>query len=117
MDPLQTKAFDFAQETTKQLISLSTGTVALTITFGQDFFSQVPPSAKVWAVASWVGFLLAVVFGVWALMAMTGSLDGKGREREPSVYDRNIMIPVTLQVFSFLAAVVLVVIFAIHAVL
>lgn len=116
MDDRQSKAFDFAQETTKQLVGLSTGLIALTITFGKDFLTEVPAPARAWAIASWAAFLAAVLFGVVTLMALSGSLDHRRGPEKPSIYDRNIVVPATLQVLSFLLGLGFLVAFAARAV-
>ena len=67
---------DFAQDLTKQIITLSAGIIALTITFVKDFLRASPPHlAKVFMGVSWLFYILAVIFGVWTLMGLTGSLD------------------------------------------
>ena len=47
------KAFEFAQDTTKQLITLATAIIALTITFAKDFVVNVEPSIKIYVFFSW----------------------------------------------------------------
>jgi Domain of unknown function (DUF4440) len=69
------KAFDFASDSTKQLITLSTGIVALTITFGKDVFQTTPFYAKVLLVIAWVIYLLSISFGILTLLSLTGVLE------------------------------------------
>ena len=77
----QTKlAFDFARDTTKQLITLSTAIIAFTVTFGKDFLGKPDNFGRTLVVISWVGFLASVIFGVWTLLALTGTLEPKGVE-------------------------------------
>lgn len=49
-------AFDFARETTKQLITLSTATIALTVTFSKDFLGTPDDFGRTLVVLSWLFF-------------------------------------------------------------
>ena len=47
MDPsVSLKAFEFAKDLTTQLITLATGTIALTITFSKDFLRSNAPRPR-----------------------------------------------------------------------
>jgi hypothetical protein len=72
-----------ALDTTKQIITLSTAVIALTVTFLEKIVQplasgarHVPPTLKV----SWIGFGLAILFAVWTLMAVTGTLNSLDRK-------------------------------------
>ena len=75
MNEYQKKAFDFAADLTKQLITLSTGIITLTVTFSKDVFGAASSAELGWLVATWVLFFLSIVFGLLTLMALTGNLD------------------------------------------
>lgn len=77
MDEKDKKAFDFAADLTKQPITLATGTIALTITFSKDFLQKTPASARLWALWAWGVLLASVVFGIWTMMALTGSFGAR----------------------------------------
>ncbi|HUT31458.1 MAG TPA: hypothetical protein VMX13_16810 [Sedimentisphaerales bacterium] len=67
-------AFQFAADLARQLITLSTGILALTITFTKGLCGRVP-SDKLWTLkAAWLAYLLTIVFGIFSLMALTGTL-------------------------------------------
>lgn len=94
-----------AADTAKQFISLSTGVVALTITFADKFS---PESAEQLAVPltlklSWLAYGLSIIFGVATLMAITGTINqiDLGQEN-PGVNAQNIRIPALVMVLSFL---------------
>jgi ketosteroid isomerase-like protein len=74
------KAFDFASEATKQLLTLSTGIIAVTITFSKDILISVPFSAKVFLMTAWGAYVLSLVFGLFTLLALTGELQEKPAE-------------------------------------
>jgi hypothetical protein len=114
MDEKTKKAFDFAQESSKQVISLSTGVIALSITFSKDFLQHVSSTARVFALWSWGAYLAAVLFGLWTLLALTGTLDAKAGV-PVSIRGWNVVLPASLQILAFVLGLVLSVIFGIVA--
>lgn len=61
---------------TGQLITVSSGLLAFTVTFAEKFTPKgeaiaLPTALKV----SWVCFALAILFGFWTLMALNGTLN------------------------------------------
>ena len=114
MDERTKKSFDFAADSTKQLIALSTGILALTITFSENVIGVVASPGLAPLVWAWLLYLLSIFFGVWTLLALTGTL---GRpDGEPSIYALNVRLPSLLQILSFLAATVMIVIAGINSV-
>ena len=111
MDEKDKKAFDFAADLTKQPITLVTGTLALTITFSKDFLQKTPASARLWALWAWGVLLASVVFGIWTMMALTGSL-GRVSSGVPSVYGLNVKLPSAVQIVAFIIGLLLTVLFA-----
>ncbi|MDY8136538.1 hypothetical protein [Aquimarina sp. 2201CG5-10] len=123
------KAFDFASDASKQLITLSTGIIALTITFAKDILKDFGNESFNWLFWAWGFYILCVFSGVWAKLAMTGTLQPSSKkeknstsdinirlnqiteEKEPHIYDRNIRIPFLIQVSSFVFGLVFTVIF------
>lgn len=110
------KAFDFASETTKQLITLSTGIITITITFSKDILEMGKGSHTMVLITSWILFLLSIILGVWTLLALTGELEqvdktqeGSTEEnepvREPSIRGKNVTVPSALQILFFLFAI------------
>lgn len=105
------KAFDFAAESTKLLITLSTGIIALTITFSKDFVPDLS-EVRLWPiVTAWGCFLLSVIFGIATMLSLTGLLSGyptgsgdEGAEIEPSVYAPSVSRKSLLQIVFFLLA-------------
>jgi hypothetical protein len=103
-NPLVEKAFDFAQETTKQLLALAVGILTITVTF-QGNLTKNHPHANHWpAQAAWVSYGVSILFGGWTLMALSGSLE-KPPNNKLSIYSDNIRWPSALQVLSFVAGV------------
>lgn len=111
------KAFDLATDTVKQLLTLSTGIIALTITFSKDFLGLSPgagldvPARWVISIA-WVLYLGSIGFGVWAFMALTGELQpDQDLKRLPSIRETNVTFPVFMQILTFFVATIFIVIF------
>lgn len=104
-------SFKFALEATKQMITLATGVITLTITFARDYLVTFDPEFKKFAIAGWILFIFSVVCGQFTLLALTGSLCNE----KPSIIGWNVRIPSILQIISFLMGLGVVVLFAIKA--
>lgn len=119
MEPRSQKAFEFASNSVKQLITLSTGIVALTITFAKDILHGVSLGPRALLIGAWLVYLLSITFGVWTLLALTGSLEPEGADPQnwprASIRGKNVKIPSVLQVLSFLLGTLLTVAFGIWA--
>ncbi|HEY9007886.1 MAG TPA: hypothetical protein VIM75_17220 [Ohtaekwangia sp.] len=75
MEETQKKAFDFAADLTKQLITLSTAIITLTVTFSKDIIGKIDSSNRYLLLLSWVFFIISILLGLLTLMALTGNLD------------------------------------------
>lgn len=129
MDDWRQKAFEFASDTVKQLITLATGVIALTITFSSDFLSSVPDGSKPFLMWGWLAYFISILGGVWTMLALTGTLgrispDGNGEEDTvkvkdipASIYGPHIRIPSAIQILLFLVGTILIIIFGINALL
>lgn len=125
MNEREKKAFDFAADLTKQLITLSTGIVTITLLFSKDLTG--PRTLAVWA---WTFYLLSTICGLWALMALTGTLapltsskkthvGGKLSSSAKSADDalelgKNVRYPSALQIFTFGLATLLTLVYVIR---
>jgi hypothetical protein len=113
MDNRAEKAFEFAQETTKQLLTLATAVIALTIAFIKDFAAGASLAAKTVMAVSWLFFLLSVVSGLLTLMALTGTLAATRApdlDREPTITGTNVTRPARLQALSFFLGLLLMIV-------
>lgn len=116
MDEHTRYAFSSAADTSKQLVTLATGLLALEITFIKDVFSE-PTNFDVWMVeASWVLLTLSMFTGLATLMALTGAAGQERAPRAADIYKANVKVPALLQVISFCIGVVLSVVFAIRGI-
>ncbi|SRR5258708_11782229 len=93
---------------TGQMITISSGLLAFTVTFAEKFTPKgrdlAPPlSLKI----SWVCFVVTILFGFWTLMALTGTLNQIDRnvaETDPERW--NSRIPALLMFAVFLLGVI-----------
>ena len=112
MKESQKKAFDFAADSTKLLITLSTGIIALTITFSKDFIgSEV--TYPIWPlITAWILYFLSVLFGIFTMLSLTGSLlpmkmnfdKIDEHEKKVSINEKNITFKSSVQILLFLLA-------------
>ncbi len=114
MDKKIEKAFEFAKDTTKQLITLATGIITLEITFSKEFIKTLS-KVNVYASLSWLSFLVSVFFGVWTLMALTGTLEAKDESIPVSIRGFNVLFPSILQIISFIFGLIFTVVFGVKA--
>jgi hypothetical protein len=106
-------AFDSASDVTKQLITLATGIIAISITFSKDIIGNTT-AHRAFLSASWIVYVVSIVFGVWTLLAITGELEPKTTlSRDPSIRQSNVTAPSAIQILMFLAATVLLVLYAV----
>lgn len=112
------KAFDFASDSSKQLITLATGIVTLTITFAKDIFTGAPTSLKYLLAAAWLLYLVSILGGLATLLALTGTLEPiteEEKKKEPSIRGTNVTSPSMLQLGAFFLGTLCIISFAIAA--
>jgi len=78
------KAFDFAADLAKQLITLATAVIAVIITFfektGSESSTAIAVGALKWPL---ILYMVSIVFGIGSLMALTGQLVNNGAAATP----------------------------------
>src|SRR5947209_18679563 len=65
---------DLAAEISKQLITLSTAILALSITFAESFLRTATIRQRRLIVAAWCAYVLVILFALWHLSALAGNL-------------------------------------------
>jgi hypothetical protein len=111
-DPIAEKAFDFAQDATKQMITLATGIIALTVTFIHDLAAHASATAILIVEAGWIVYVVSIFFGLMTLLQFAGNLETTER---PSIYGGGIKYTSVAQTFCFLAGTALVIAFGVGA--
>ena len=108
------QSFDFAADSTKQLITVATGVVTATVLFSKD----LDAISRGFAYASWIAFIISVILGIAVLLNLSGNLNNAadGKYREPSVIASGIRILSQGQIGMFLAGIVLLFFFGYHAI-
>jgi hypothetical protein len=72
--PAQLKSFDYAQDVTKQLITLATAIITITITLLGGIFKDAPSNARTVLVVAWGLYAVSVLAGIATLLNLTGNL-------------------------------------------
>ena len=102
--------FQSANDLAKQLITLATGSLALSITFTKDILKTNVPVVTWPLKIAWVAWLLSVCFGIWTMMALTGmvfKITGNPEASKAVTYAANISIPALLQIVMFVLGIAL----------
>jgi hypothetical protein len=74
LHPRTEKGFQFAADVSKQVLTLSSGLLALSVTFAKPML-EGDAAGSTWLLACvWTAFALSIVMGVLTLMRMTGEL-------------------------------------------
>jgi len=103
MNELSKQAFATALESVKQVLALSTGVLALVVTFQDKILGARDVGHKVVMIAALVAHLVSIVAGVFALYAMTNALEdaADANADKPSVKQAAIRKPTRVQFISF----------------
>jgi hypothetical protein len=91
------KSYDLAAEVSKQIITLSTTIVTVSIALAGSKWQDGPSSL---AITSWIMFLFAIFFALWTLSALTGSIN----QGQDDINKFNIAFPALMQGLLFLSA-------------
>jgi|ERR1051325_6470573 hypothetical protein len=114
MDLLE-KSFEYAAETTKQVLTLSSGIIAVTVTFTHDI-TEPGSRATPLIAGAWLCFAIALFLGVLSFMAMTGLISRAVRYKtQPDLYARNLRIFASLQIAVFAIGIAMTVTFGVVA--
>ncbi len=101
------KAFDFAQSVAQQILTLATGTTALTLTFFAQFAKHPTTAAKTILIASWAVMAISILAGIGTLMTLTGNLE---KSADPKIYSPNVQSMAKTQIIAFMLGILLTVI-------
>jgi vacuolar-type H+-ATPase subunit I/STV1 len=104
------KAFDFAQESTKLVITLATGVVALSITFMTDFARTASLAARIVMAVSWLFYIVSIICGVLTMYTLTGKLTSQRPDELPSPRGGSIIVWAGGQLLAFVGGIVVTVV-------
>jgi hypothetical protein len=104
-----------AAETTKQIVTLATAVIGLTVTFADEFRTvtdaAVPLEAHWSLKAAWLAHGIAIVLGVWTLMAITGIQNAAALSTTvPDANATSVRIPALLMIVAFAAGMIFVIV-------
>ncbi|MBL8182152.1 MAG: hypothetical protein JNL64_11155 [Blastocatellia bacterium] len=129
MDERSAKAFDFAADVSKQLITLATGIIAFTVTFNKDLLNTTPSSVNhtsvKFIVGAWGLYLLSIFCGLVSLFGLTGELqphskklddDADGMDTSPNLSNPFVKWGTICQLALFGFATLVVLAFGIYAI-
>jgi hypothetical protein len=116
----KTEGLKASSEIAKQIIALSTGAVAFTVTFLDKFTSHASDQIKIVPKSlyvAWTFFGLAILAALWTLMSITGTLDALDRkangwsltDAQQSVSQgasSNVRLPATIMLAMFMLAII-----------
>jgi heme/copper-type cytochrome/quinol oxidase subunit 2 len=111
MDDQAKQAFTSASDWSKQILTLSTAIVTLTVSFADKIFGDLSRTEKWFLWIAWVLYIVAIVGGVWFLSALTGTLASAKPPSATAVYGSNTRIPAFVQLVPFVLATLAIVIF------
>lgn len=97
-------SFQFAKETVTQLITLATGVIGVSVTFAKSARSRIRTGEHTLLFRSWIVLLLSIVFGVWTLLALTGTL-AHNKISDDAIYGLNVRLPSMLQIIAFVIGI------------
>jgi hypothetical protein len=110
IDPRLQKTFDYAIEVTKQLLTLGSAVLALTITIGKD----AGTGRQGLLFTGWFAFLVSIICGIVGLYALMAEFapGQDGREEPPSIGSWRVRGPLLLQIVTFALGAVFLVAYA-----
>jgi hypothetical protein len=111
MDEQTLKAFDFAKEVTVQLITLSTGIIALEVTLLKEVIKTISYAGRWFLLGSWIALLISVICGILTMLALTGNLQPKDGTMPPTIWAGSVTRFSICQIASFLVGLALTILF------
>jgi hypothetical protein len=116
LDDQAKQAFTSVSDWTKQILTLSTGIVTLTIAFADKIFGPLSTSEKTFLYIGWVIYAVAILAGVMVLGALAGTLSKAGDLKAKDVYAWNVRLFALIQLGGFFLGTVALVVFGFLAV-
>lgn len=116
-DEYYRKAFEFAGEASKLLITLSTGVIAFMMAFldKESYIRPMTNPEKTLLIFLWVIFLFSASAGIWKRLGITTVLEPKIKQApfSPTIQSDVIKVPFRIQIVLFVVGVIVTVIYAV----
>lgn len=114
MDDQAKQAFTAASDWSKQILTLSTGIVTVTVTFADKVFGALSNAEKGLLFTSWLLYLISILGGVWVMTTLAGTLayDTEVAADHVKQSERQAL----LQVGTFIAGTAFIALFGVFAV-
>src|SRR5262245_10756066 len=109
MNEFAKQAFAAAVDSIRQVLTLSTGVIALVVTFHDKVLGTYDGGRKTVMIIALVAYLVSIVAGILALYAVTNALEdaGDANAANPSVKQPSIRNPTRVQFLFFILGVAL----------
>lgn len=105
--------FEMVRDLSSELITLSTGVIALSITFARDLFEGIPERGRLAVKVAWLLCLASVLAGVMQMMAITGALlPPDGRFGPLDSVPGNARVLGGIQIVTFMLGLLAMIVFA-----
>jgi hypothetical protein len=113
----QKLAFSTASDACKQVLTLTTAIVTITIAFAKDLVKDSTPGDQIWLRTAWIAYSVSILAGILMLLALTGTAGSpqSHARNEDTIYRSNVRLPAAIQMISFAIGVVLTVAFGFFA--
>lgn len=105
-------AFDYASEKTKQMITLATGIITITISFSKSLLGPDVAWSVLPLLAAWICYLLSVWYGVKVLGKIAGRLVASSPRKE-ILDNKEIVSALNRQQHLFVAGLLLTIVFGV----
>lgn len=122
-DPGTKAAIEFARDSSKQVLTLATGVLTITLTFVDKVvkIGDLTDGERYLLFAAWLVLVLSMLLGVVALLLITGNASPTTRtdagsianraDYHPSIYAKGVQGSAVGQMITFLLGIVLLVVF------
>jgi hypothetical protein len=101
----KSKPFDYAQDVTKQLLTLATAVVTITVAFVKDIATSAPADARIVLYGAWGLFTASIICGVCTLLNLTGRVGFADDANDEGIESWGIRAFALAQIVSFVLAV------------
>jgi len=115
LDDQTKQAFTSASDWAKQILTLSTGIVTLTVAFADKVFGDLSDGERWTLWIAWGLYVVSIIGGVSLLSTLTGALARLPAPKAGDVYATSNRVAAFVQLGAFVAATIAIVIFGFMA--